>query len=57
MIEGVRFNDEMQKLPTGKIGYMPKGVFRYKTHEAANEHQYACLVARMAQIALDRGRA
>lgn len=54
LAEGARFNDEIHRLPTGNATFIPKGVFRFKTHEEANRHQLDCLVEGMAQIALER---
>lgn len=53
LLEGARFNDEIHRLPTGHSTFIPKGVFRFKTHEAANQHQQACLIEGMAKIALN----
>ena len=52
LLEGARFNDEIHRLPTGRSTFIPKGVFHFKSHEAANQHQQACLIEGMAQIAL-----
>ena len=54
LVEGIRFNDEIHRLPTGRTTFIPKGIRRYKTHEESNEHQRDCLVASMARIALER---
>lgn len=54
LVEGARFNDELHGLPTGDKTFIPKGVFRFKSHEDANRQQQDCLVRGMAQIALDR---
>ncbi len=56
LAEGARFNDEIHKLPTGDSTYIPKGVYRFSTHEEANRHAERCLVEGMAQIALDRAQ-
>ncbi len=53
LLEGTRFNDEIHRLPTGRSTYIPKGVFRFKTHEAASQHQQDCLIEGMAKIALN----
>ena len=55
LAEGARFNDEIHRVPTGKSTCIPKGVFRFKTHEDANRHQADCLVRGMAAAALARG--
>ena len=54
LLEGALFNDDIHRLPTGHLTYIPKGVFRFTTHEAANQHQQACLIEAMAKIALNR---
>ncbi len=54
LLEGARFNDEIHRLPTGRSTFIPKGVFRFKSHEAANQHQQACLIDGIAEIALNR---
>lgn len=54
LAEGARFNDEIHRLPTGNETFIPKGIFRFKTHEAANRQQLDCLVASMVQAALKR---
>ena len=47
LVEGARFNDEIHRLPSGSTTSIPKGVFRFKTHEAANLHQQHCLAESM----------
>jgi hypothetical protein len=54
LLEGARFNDEIHRLPTGQSSFIPRGVYRFLTHEAANRHQEECLAAGMAQIIRDR---
>jgi len=54
LAEGARFNEEIHRLPTGNTSFIPKGVRLFKTHEDANRDQKSCLVAGMAQIALER---
>ena len=56
LAEGAKFNEEMQRLPTGKLTGVPKGIYRFKTHEAANAQQQDCLIEAMVQIALSRRR-
>ena len=53
LAEGARFNDEIHRLPTGETTFIPKGVYRFKTHEDANRHQLDCLAKGMAKIALE----
>lgn len=52
LLEGARFNDEIHRLPTGDSSFIPKGLYRFKTHEEANRHQLDCLAKGMALIAL-----
>ena len=52
--EGARFNDEIHRLPTGNATFIPKGVFRFKSHEDANQQQLNWLIAGMAKIAMER---
>ena len=54
LAEGARFNDDIHRLPTGNATFIPKGIFRFKTHEDANRHQLDCLVEGMTQAALAR---
>lgn len=52
LAEGAQFNDEMHRLPTGDTTFIPKGVYRFKTHEDAYQHQLDCLAKGMAKVAL-----
>lgn len=46
------FNEMMQSaMPYGKCGYIPKGVYRFKSHLEANQQQDECLAKHMAMIA------
>lgn len=54
LIQGARFNDELQRLPTGRRAFFPKGVYRYRTHTDANAHWLACLAEGMARAARER---
>jgi hypothetical protein len=54
LAEGARFNDELHKLPTGNLCFIPKGIYRFKTHEEANLFDEKCLASGMARIALER---
>ena len=56
LVEGARFNDEIHRLPTGNMTFIPKGLFRYKHHDEANRHQQDCLIEGMARVALERAR-
>lgn len=54
LAEGARFNDEIHRLPTGNTTHIPKGLYRFKSFEEANQHQQDCLIAGMARIAMER---
>lgn len=54
LAEGARFNDELHRLPTGDTTFIPKGVYRFKTHEEAYQHQLDCLAKGMAKVAWER---
>jgi len=54
LAEGARFNDEIHRLPTGNRTFIPKGVYRFKSFAEANRHDLDCIVAGMAQTALER---
>ena len=52
LAEGARFAEELAHL--APCTFIPKGVYRYKTHEEANRHQEDCLVAGMGQLTARR---
>lgn len=54
LAEGARFNDEIHRLPTGAMTLIPKGVYRFKIHEDADQHQLDCLAKGMAKLASER---
>lgn len=54
LLEGARFNDDIHRLPSGNSSFVPKGIYRFKTHEAANQHQLECLAKGMAKLAWER---
>lgn len=54
LAEGARFNDEIHRLPSGGDSFAPKGIYRFKTHAEANQHQMDCLAKGMASIARAR---
>lgn len=55
---GCAFNESMQAFfPAGRAGYIPKGVYRFKTHAEANAHQDECLAAHMAKLSIVRKNA
>ena len=54
LAEGARFNDEIHRLPTGDRAFIPKGIYRFKSHEDANRFDLDCLVRAMVRIAQER---
>ena len=53
LAEGARFNEAVSRLaPTT---FIPKGVYRFRSHDDANRHQLDCLVRGMGQLAMSRG--
>lgn len=54
LAEGARFSEAISGL--GRIGFIPKGVRRFKTHHAANLDWDTCLAQGMAKLAIARAR-
>ena len=52
LIEGARFNEAMAGLSPST--FVPKGVYRYRSHVEANRHQQDCLVRGMGLMAAGR---
>ena len=52
LAEGARFNEAVSGL--SRSTFVPKGVYRYKSHEEANEHEQDCLVRGMGLLAAER---
>jgi hypothetical protein len=52
LLEGARFNEAIAHLAPST--FVRKGIYRFKTHEAMNQHQQDCLVAGMARLAAER---
>ena len=52
--EGAQFNEEIHRLPTGQTTHIPKGIYRFKTHEEANRFDLECLARHMGRIARER---
>jgi hypothetical protein len=52
---GARFSESIAHLAGST--FIPKGVYRFRTHEAANKHQEECLARGMARLAAERARA
>ncbi len=50
LASAIAFSADLTRLAGGRVPF-PKGVFRYKSHEEANEHQAACLAQSMARLA------
>ena len=52
LAEGARFSEAVARMaPTT---FIPKGVYRYPSHEAANRHAQDCLVLGMGLLAAER---
>ena len=52
LAEGARFNEAVARLaPTT---FVPKGIYRFRSHEEANRHWVDCLVQGMGRLALKR---
>jgi len=49
----IAFSSDIAELAGGRV-FFPKGIFRYRSHAEANEHQAACLAVGMAQLSKDR---
>jgi len=54
LAQGARFNDDLRGLPTGDASYIPKGIYRFRTHEEADAHAQKCLADCMARLAARR---
>lgn len=54
LLRATKFNDEMHLLPTGGTTYIPKGVYHFPNHEAANERWNRCVAEGIAKIGADR---
>jgi hypothetical protein len=53
LAEGARFNETVSRLaPTT---FVPKGVYRFRSHDEANRHRLDCLVRGMGLKAMRRG--
>ena len=56
LAEGAQFNDEIHRMPGGNDSYIPKGVYRFKTHAEANKHQLDCIAKGMAALVRARSK-
>ena len=54
LAEGARANEALRAFPGGSVVFVPKGVYRFMTHEDANRHWEECLAEAMATLALQR---
>jgi len=52
LAEGARFSESITRL--SRAAYVPKGVYRFSSHEQANQHEQDCLVRAIAGLALER---
>ncbi len=54
LAEGARFSETISRLsPTT---FVPKGVYRFSSHDAANRHAEDCLVRGMGRLAATRSK-
>ena len=51
LIEGARFNEDLQKLPEGRLTGIPKGVHRFSNQAEADWFDEDCSARRMAELA------
>lgn len=52
--QGAAFNESLQEFfPSGKTGYIPKGLYRFMTHADANHHQEDCLAMHIARMTVN----
>lgn len=56
LLEGARFNDEIHRLPGGNLTCIPKGVYRFRTHEDANRQQHEWIVESIVCLARERAK-
>jgi hypothetical protein len=52
LMEGARFNEAISRLSPST--FVPKGLYRFGSHEAANRHAEDCLVRGMGLLAAVR---
>ncbi len=52
LAEGARFNEAIAKL--SQSTFVPKGIYRFRSHDAANRHAEDCLVLGMGRLAATR---
>jgi len=54
--KGVQFNDEIHRTFSTQDNGVKKGVYHFKSHRDANEHQNQCVAEKMARMAIGTGR-
>ncbi len=52
LAEGARFNEAISRL--SQTTFVPKGIYRFRSHDAANRHAEDCLVRGMGRLAATR---
>jgi hypothetical protein len=52
LIEGALFNEAVSRLSPST--FVPKGIYRFRSHEEANQHAEDCLVRGMGLLAAMR---
>jgi hypothetical protein len=52
LIEGALFNEAVARLAPST--FVPKGIYRFRSHEAANQHAAECLARGMGLLAATR---
>lgn len=50
--QGARFSETLSRLAPST--FVPKGVYRFRSHEEANRHEQDCLVRGMGLLAAER---
>jgi hypothetical protein len=53
LAEGARFNEALSRL--ARTTFVPKGLYRFRSHDEANRHELDCLVRGMGLLAAERG--
>lgn len=54
LVESARINESLLRFPGGGSTFIPKGVYRFRTHEEADQHRLECLAHGMARLAQAR---
>ena len=49
---GARFSEAVSRI--ARTAFIPKGVYRFKSHEAANRYDQDCLARAMGRLAAER---